>query len=101
MQLFIKYFDDEITKIEKLAKGDWIDLRAAEDVEMKAGEFRYLRLGVGMILPEGYEAHIAPRSSTFKNFGIILPTASALSITPIAGTRMSGRLLSTPCAIRI
>ena len=51
MQLFIKYFDDEITKIEKLAKGDWIDLRAAEDVEMKAGEFRYLRLGVGMILP--------------------------------------------------
>ena len=54
MQLFIKYFDDEITKIEKLAKGDWIDLRAAEDVEMKAGEFRYLRLGVGMILPEGY-----------------------------------------------
>lgn len=39
---------------------------------MKAGEFRYLRLGVGMILPEGYEAHIAPRSSTFKNFGIIL-----------------------------
>jgi probable deoxyuridine 5'-triphosphate nucleotidohydrolase yncF len=72
MQLFIKYFDDEITKIEKLAKGDWIDLRAAEDVEIKAGEFRYLRLGVGMILPEGYEAHIAPRSSTFKNFGIIL-----------------------------
>ena len=72
MQLFIKYFDDEIAKIEKLAKGDWIDLRAAEDVEMKAGEFRYLRLGVGMILPEGYEAHIALRSSTFKNFGIIL-----------------------------
>ena len=57
MQLFIKYFDDEIAKIEKFAKGDWIDLRAAEDVEMKAGE---------------YEAHIAPRSSTFKNFGIIL-----------------------------
>ena len=72
MQLFIKYFDDEIAKIEKFAKGDWIDLRAAEDVEMKAGEFRFLRLGVGMILPEGYEAHIAPRSSTFKNFGIIL-----------------------------
>ena len=43
MQLFIKYFDDEITKIETLAKGDWIDLRAAEDVEMKAGEFRYPR----------------------------------------------------------
>lgn len=71
MEIYIKYFDSDITKIEKIAKGDWIDLRAAEDVEMKAGEYRLIRLGVGMILPEGYEAHVAPRSSTFKNFGII------------------------------
>ncbi|MDD6090118.1 MAG: deoxyuridine 5'-triphosphate nucleotidohydrolase [Candidatus Limivicinus sp.] len=71
MQVFIKYFDDEISRVEKIAKGDWIDLRAAETVELKAGEFRYIRLGVGMILPEGYEAHVAPRSSTFKNFGIV------------------------------
>lgn len=71
MNIYIKYFVDDVIKIEKIAKGDWIDLRAAEDVEMKAGEFRYIRLGVGMILPEGYEAHVAPRSSTFKNFGII------------------------------
>ena len=71
MKVFIKYFDDELIKIEKIAKGDWIDLRSAEDVSLKAGEFRAIRLGVGMILPEGYEAHVAPRSSTFKNFGII------------------------------
>lgn len=71
MVIRIKYFDSEITPIEKIAKGDWIDLRAAEDVEMKAGDFRLIRLGVGMILPEGFEAHVAPRSSTFKNFGII------------------------------
>jgi len=71
MVIRIKYFDSGITPIGKIAKGDWIDLRAAEDVEMKAGEFRLIRLGVGMILPEGYEAHVAPRSSTFKNFGII------------------------------
>ena len=71
MQVFIKYFDNEIDRIEKISKGDWIDLRSAEDVEMKAGELRVIRLGVGMILPEGYEAHVVPRSSTYKNFGII------------------------------
>lgn len=67
----IKYFDDEIDKIEKIDNGDWIDLRSAETVELKAGEFKLIKLGVGMILPEGYEAHVVPRSSTFKNFGII------------------------------
>lgn len=67
----IKYFDNEIDKIEKIDKGDWIDLRSAETVEMKQGEYRLIKLGVGMTLPEGYEAHIVPRSSTFKNFGII------------------------------
>ena len=56
MKIQIKYFVDDLIKIEKIAQGDWIDLRAAEDTEMKAGEFRFIRLGVGMILPEGYEA---------------------------------------------
>lgn len=67
----IKYFDNEISKIEKIEKGDWIDLRAAETVNLKAGEFKLIKLGVGMILPEGYEAHVVPRSSTYKNFGVI------------------------------
>lgn len=71
MKITIKYFEKNLIKLEKLSKGDWIDLRAAEDVELSAGEYRLIRLGVGMILPEGYEAHVAPRSSTFKNFGII------------------------------
>ena len=71
MKVYIKYFDQEINRIEKITQGDWIDLRSAETVEMKAGELRVIRLGVGMILPEGYEAHVAPRSSTYKNFGII------------------------------
>lgn len=70
MKILIKYFAD-IEKIGKLSIGDWIDLRAAEDVDMAAGEFKLIPLGVGMKLPEGYEAHVAPRSSTFKNFGII------------------------------
>ena len=67
----IKYFCKYIEKLTKLEKGDWIDLRAAEDVEMAANTFALIPLGIGMILPEGYEAHIVPRSSTFKNFGII------------------------------
>ena len=67
----IKYFDQEIEKISKIAKGDWIDLRSAEDVAIKKGEYHLIRLGVGMILPNGYEAHIVPRSSTPSKFGIV------------------------------
>ena len=67
----IKYFDNEIDKIEKISIGDWIDLRAAKTIKLKAGEFCILPLGIGMKLPDGYEAHIVPRSSTFKNWGII------------------------------
>lgn len=71
MKVYIKYFTEDVIPVEKISKGDWIDLRAAVDVEFRAGEFKLIPLGVGMILPEGYEAHIAPRSSTYKNFGII------------------------------
>lgn len=67
----IKYFDKEIDKLNKTSKGDWIDLRAAEAVELKEGEYRLIKLGIGMRLPEGYEAHVIPRSSTFSNFGVI------------------------------
>ena len=68
----IKYFTDKIDKLTYVdGKSDWIDLRAAEEVTLKAGEFRLIPLGVAMQLPAGYEAHIVPRSSTFKNFGII------------------------------
>ena len=71
MKIKIKYFDNEIDKIEKIEIGDWIDLRSAETVELKQKEKSLIKLGIGMILPKGYEAHIVPRSSTFKNFGII------------------------------
>lgn len=71
----VLYHDDfpgePLQKIEKFENGDWIDLRAAETVEMKAGEFRLISLGVSMKLPEGYEANIVPRSSTFMKWGIL------------------------------
>ena len=71
-EIKIKYLNDEITRLEYIdGKSDWIDLRAAEEVELKAGEFKLIHLGVAMQLPEGYDAHIVQRSSTFKKWGII------------------------------
>lgn len=68
----IKYHSDEIEKLTYIeGKSDWIDLRAAEEVELKQGEFKLIKLGVSMQLPAGYEAVVVPRSSTYKNFGII------------------------------
>ena len=71
MEIIIKYHDEEIAKMGLEQHGDWIDLRAAEDVEMVPGDFRIISLGVSMKLPAGYEAHLAPRSSTFKKWGIL------------------------------
>ncbi len=69
----IKYVDPTMPKLEYIdgEKSEWIDLRSAETVTMEPGEFRIISLGVAMELPEGYEGHVAPRSSTFKKFGII------------------------------
>lgn len=69
----IKYLDKDMPKLEYIdgEKSDWIDLRSAETITMEPGEFRLIHLSVAMELPEGYEAHIVPRSSTFKKFGII------------------------------
>lgn len=69
-QVKIKYHTN-ILPLEKNEKGDWIDLRAAKDVDMTAGDYFLIPLGVSMKLPEGYEAHVIPRSSTFKKWGII------------------------------
>lgn len=70
LEIKIKYFTD-IEKVKPISVGDWVDLRAAEDVELKAGEYKLIPLGVGMKLPPGFEANIVPRSSTFKNWGIL------------------------------
>lgn len=72
MEIQIRYFTDQIEPLRYVdGKSDWIDLRCAETVELKAGQFRLIPLGVAMKLPAGYEALVAPRSSTFKNFGIL------------------------------
>lgn len=73
----IKYHDPELIKITQVEGGDFIDLRAAEDVTLKRGDFKLISLGISFELPKGYEAIIVPRSSTFKNFGIIQPNSPA------------------------
>lgn len=80
MEIKIKYFDDNLEKLGFIEgqKSNWIDLRCAEDIELKAGEFKLIPLGVAMELPEGYEAHVIPRSSTFKNWGIIQTNSMGL-----------------------
>lgn len=70
-QIKVLYHAD-IDRIKNIECGDWIDLRAAEDVYLEPGDFKLISLGVSMKLPKGYEAHIVPRSSTFKNWGIIM-----------------------------
>lgn len=76
----IKYFSDQIDKLEYIEgdKSDWIDLRAAEEVELKAGESKLIKLGIGMILPKGCEAHMLPRSSTYKQFGITMTNSMGI-----------------------
>ena len=71
-EIKVKYFAEDLPELCYVeGKSDWIDLCAAEEVTLKAGEFRLIPLGVAIALPRGYEAHIAPRSSTFKNYGIL------------------------------
>lgn len=71
MEIKIKYHNANIEKIAKIPNGDWIDLRAAETVHLNAGEFKLISLGVSMKLPEGFEAHVVPRSSTFMKWGVL------------------------------
>ena len=68
----IKYHSNKIEKLRYVdGQTDWVDLRAAEDVSLKKGETAFISLGISVKLPEGYEMIIAPRASTYKNFGII------------------------------
>lgn len=71
MRIFVRYFKEDTKRLQKIDKGDWIDLSSDEDIDLSAGEFKLIPLGVAMKMPDGYEAHVAPRSSTFKNWGVI------------------------------
>ena len=92
-QIRIKYFTDAIERLTYIdGKSDWIDLRASEEVTLKAGEFCLIPLGVAMELPEGYEAHVVPRSSTFKNYGIIQTNSCGIIDGTYCGDDDMGRM---------
>ena len=77
--LKVKYFSEDIEKLRYIdGKSDWIDLRASEDIELKKGEFKLIPLGIAIELPTGYEAHMIPRSSTYKNFHILQTNSMGL-----------------------
>lgn len=82
----IKYHTNEIDKITEIAVGDWIDLRAAETVAMNTGDFKLISLGISMKLPEGYEAHVVPRSSTFKKWGVLQTNSMGIIDNSYSGT---------------
>ena len=86
MEILIKYHNPDLEKIKSLTVGDWIDLRAAEHVELHAGEFRLISLGVSMKLPEGFEAHIAPRSSSFSKWGFLQVNSVGMVDNSYSGT---------------
>ena len=69
--IIVQYLDDTIERLQKIEKGDWIDLRAAHDYVIPKGQFALIHLGVAMKLPDGYEGHLVPRSSTYKKYGLI------------------------------
>lgn len=71
MEIKVKYHCGAAKPIRQAHPGEWIDLRAADDVYLEAGKFHLISLGVSIQLPYGYEAIIASRSSTFKNYGVI------------------------------
>lgn len=82
----IKYHTNEIDKIKEIAVGDWIDLRAAETVLLHKGDFALISLGVSMKLPDGYEAHVVPRSSTFKKWGVLQTNSMGIIDNSYSGT---------------
>ncbi|MCL2496266.1 MAG: deoxyuridine 5'-triphosphate nucleotidohydrolase [Clostridiales bacterium] len=84
MQIEVMYHSDT-EKITVHENGDWLDLRAAERVEFKAGEHKLISLGVSMRLPAGYEAHVAPRSSTFKHWGLLQTNSPGIIDESYAG----------------
>ena len=87
LEILVKYHDKDLGKIEKIPVGDWIDLRSAERVDMDPNQFRIISLGISMKLPEGYEAHVLPRSSTFKKWGILMVNSMGVIDESYCGER--------------
>lgn len=74
----IKYHDSEMPRLKRLPQGDWIDLINIDEITLNKGDYAAINLGVSMELPQGYEAHLVPRSSTFKKWGLLQVNSPAI-----------------------
>ena len=88
----IHYFSDDLPRLQTTKIGDWIDLYCAQDMTLKAGDFALVPLGVSMQLPEGYEARTAPRSSTFKRWGLLQANSVGIIDNSYCGTNDEWKL---------
>ena len=88
----IHYFSADAPRLKMTDKGDWIDLYCAETMELHAGDFALVALGVSMQLPAGYEARTAPRSSTFKRWGILQANSVGVIDNSYCGTNDEWKL---------
>ena len=79
------HYHTNITPLAPIRQGDWIDLRCAEETVILPGEYIEIPLGISIQLPPGYEAIVAPRSSTFRNYGIILVNSIGVIDEPYCG----------------
>lgn len=75
-QVLVRYIDNSLPPLEK--HGDWVDLYAREDIEIKTGEHKLIPLNVAMKLPNGFEAYVLPRSSTYKNYGLLVTNSMGM-----------------------
>ena len=94
--------------LEITDKGDWIDLYTYEDISLGPDEFMYINLGVAMQLPDGYEAYLAPRSSTFVRYGLLQTNSIGIIDNSFRGTYdiwmmpvLSTRAVSIPKGTRL
>ena len=91
--LKILYRRDLYPELEEITcKGNFVDLRCAETVELKKGDFALISLGVCIELPRGYWGQVVPRSSTFKNYGIIQTNSFGVIDTEYCGVNDIWRL---------
>ena len=95
-EIQVKYFVSDLEELCCVPGSDWVDLRAAEDLDLKAGEFRLIPLGIAVALPEGYEAHVVPRSSTFKNYGLLQANSMGVVLAIIIAILISSTWSTLP-----
>ena len=92
MEIKVKKLVEDLRDINQAHNGEWYDLRAAKDVHLNEGDLAYIPLGVAIELPEGYEARTAPRSSTFKRWGILQANSVGVIDNSYCGTNDEWKL---------